>query len=72
MCSTFAEAGIADFELSSWTMMLAPKGTPVVIVQLLKQEVARALDNPHLRNLFNDQVIEPPPPMDVRDFLARE
>jgi tripartite-type tricarboxylate transporter receptor subunit TctC len=69
---TFAEAGIADFELSSWTMMLAPKGTPAEIVQVLKQEVARALDNPHMRNVLNEQGIEPPPPLDVRDFLARE
>jgi tripartite-type tricarboxylate transporter receptor subunit TctC len=68
----FAEAGIADFELSSWTMMLAPKGTPAEIVQVLKLEVARALDNPQMRNLLNEQRIEPPPPMNVRDFLVRE
>jgi len=68
---TFAEAGIADFELSSWTMLLAPRGTPGDIVQVLKQEVARALD---------DRACEPPQrtgdraaAVDQRaDFLVRE
>lgn len=69
---TFIEAGVADFELSSWTMMLAPRGTPGEIVTLLKQEVARALDDAKLRGILAEQGIEPPPPLDVRDFLARE
>jgi len=69
---TFIESGIADVELSSWTMMLAPRGTPGGIVALLKQEVARALDDPRLRDLLAEQGIEPPPPLEVRDFLARE
>ncbi len=69
---TFTELGVADFELSSWTMLLAPRGTPNEAVAVLKQEVTRALDDPKLRDLFAEEGIEPPPPLDVRDFLARE
>ncbi len=69
---TFAEAGVADFDLSSWTMLLAPRGTPVGIIGLLKREVARALDDPQLRALLDEQGIDPPPPLNVREFLVRE
>lgn len=69
---TFAEAGVADFDLSSWTMLLAPRGTPGEITGLLKREVGRALDEPQLRALLDEQGIDPPPPLNVRDFLVRE
>src|SRR6201999_1255405 len=36
---TFKEAGVTDFDLASWTVMLAPKGTPAEIVTLLRTEV---------------------------------
>jgi len=69
---TFKESRVADFELSSWTMLLAPRGTPGDNVALLKQEVGRALDDPRLRSILAEQGIEPPPALDVRDFLVRE
>jgi tripartite-type tricarboxylate transporter receptor subunit TctC len=69
---TFTELGVADFELSSWTMLLAPRGTPNDAVAVLKQEVTRALDDPKLRDLLAEEGIEPPPSLDVRDFLTRE
>ena len=34
---TFKEAGVPEFDLVSWTVLLAPKGTPADIVALLKQ-----------------------------------
>ena len=34
---TFKEAGVPEFELASWTVMLAPKGTPAEIVALFRK-----------------------------------
>jgi tripartite-type tricarboxylate transporter receptor subunit TctC len=69
---TFREAGVADFELASWTVLLAPKGTPAPIVALLKREAALALNEPPIRASLAAQGVEPPPSQDVRAFLADE
>jgi tripartite-type tricarboxylate transporter receptor subunit TctC len=69
---TFREVGAADLELGSWTVLLAPKGTPPEVVALLKQETLLALDDPHVRTLFAAQGVEPSPTQDVRAFLTNE
>jgi tripartite-type tricarboxylate transporter receptor subunit TctC len=69
---TFREAGVGDLDLASWTMLLAPKGTPAAIVALLQQESQRALADPKLRALFAAQGVEASPTQDVKAFLARE
>ena len=51
---TFKEAGLADFELASWNVMLAPKGTPADIVQLLRKEVLAILADPQVRKNLAD------------------
>jgi tripartite-type tricarboxylate transporter receptor subunit TctC len=38
---TFKEAGVPEFHLASWTVMLAPKGTPADIVALRRRLLAR-------------------------------
>ena len=35
---TFAEAGVPEFDLGSWNVFMAPKGTPAPVVGLLKKE----------------------------------
>jgi tripartite-type tricarboxylate transporter receptor subunit TctC len=69
---TFKEAGIKDFELASWNVLLVPKGTPADIVALLRQETALALDDPKIREMYAKQGIEPSQTQDVKAFLARE
>jgi tripartite-type tricarboxylate transporter receptor subunit TctC len=69
---TFKEAGLADFELASWNVFLAPKGTPVETVALLKREAAAALADPAIRATLAAQGVEPAPSQDVRAFLAEE
>jgi len=69
---TFKEAGVADFELDSWTVLLAPKDTPAHVVTLLKQEVAQALIDPQVRASLAAQGVEQSPTQDVRAFLQRE
>jgi tripartite-type tricarboxylate transporter receptor subunit TctC len=69
---TFAEAGVPEFTLGSWTVLLAPKGTPSDIVALLKKEVAAALDDPKTREAMTRQGVEKSSTQDVRAFLANE
>jgi tripartite-type tricarboxylate transporter receptor subunit TctC len=69
---TFREAGIADFELASWNVLLAPKGTPADVVALLKRETLRALDDAQVHALLAAQGVEPSPTQDVRAFLDEE
>jgi tripartite-type tricarboxylate transporter receptor subunit TctC len=40
---TTREAGLADFEMSSWFGLLAPAGTPAAIVQKLHADTVQAL-----------------------------
>jgi tripartite-type tricarboxylate transporter receptor subunit TctC len=69
---TFRQAGVPDFELGSWTALLAPKGTPADIIALLKSEVTAALDTAQVRNVLQEQGVEPPPSRDPTQFLAAE
>jgi putative tricarboxylic transport membrane protein len=69
---TFKEAGVADFDLDSWTVLLAPKGTPAEIIALLKQETMTALSDPKVRATLSSQGVEPSQTQDVKAFLARE
>jgi tripartite-type tricarboxylate transporter receptor subunit TctC len=69
---TFKEAGVADFELASWNVLLAPKGAPADVVALLKRETLLALDDAQVRALLAAQGVEASPTQDVRGFLAHE
>ena len=69
---TFREAGLPDFDVGSWNVLLAPKGTPAEVVALLKQEVAAALATPQMRDLLRTQGVEPPRSNDPAAFLAQE
>jgi tripartite-type tricarboxylate transporter receptor subunit TctC len=69
---TFREAGLPDFDVGSWNVLLAPKGTPAGVVALLKQEVAAALATPQMRDLLKVQGVEPPRSNDPAAFLAEE
>jgi tripartite-type tricarboxylate transporter receptor subunit TctC len=69
---TFKEGGVADFDLVSWTVLLAPKGTPADIVALLKRETNAALDDPKTREALGRQGVERSDSKDVRAFLAKE
>jgi len=43
---TFTEAGVPEFDLASWTVMLAPKGTPAEIVEIIRKETLAVIDDP--------------------------
>ena len=69
---TFKEAGMTDFDLASWNVLLAPKGTPAEVLALLRRETALALADPRLRELYAAQGVEMPAVPDVAAFLAGE
>ncbi len=49
---TAAEAGVANYEASSWFGVVAPAGTPQAIVDRLHKDIAAALRQPALRERF--------------------
>ena len=69
---TFKEAGVSDFDLASWDVLLAPKGTPPDIVARLKKETLSALNDPKVVSLLAAQGVEPSETQDVRAFLSDE
>jgi tripartite-type tricarboxylate transporter receptor subunit TctC len=69
---TFKEAGVPEFDLASWTVMLAPKGTPADIVALLKKETIAALGDPQVKAMLARSGVEQSPSQDVRAFLKTE
>ena len=49
---TMIEAGVPDFEVTSWFGLLAPAGTPAAVVGKLHQEAIRIVSQPELRNKY--------------------
>ena len=47
------EAGLADFQLSTWTGFYAPKGTPRDIVQRIHRDIVTACNDPQLLTRFD-------------------
>jgi tripartite-type tricarboxylate transporter receptor subunit TctC len=71
---TIVEAGGPLIESSSWSMFLAPAGTPKDIVERLSAEVAKAMKNEDLRKRFAELAVIPGgyTPADTAKFLADE
>ncbi len=49
---TFVESGVPDFVVAHWYGVLASGGTPPAIVKQLHQEIARALEQPDVKERF--------------------
>jgi tripartite-type tricarboxylate transporter receptor subunit TctC len=49
---TAAEAGVPNYEASSWFGVVAPAGTPPAVVARLQKDIAAALKQPVLRERF--------------------
>ena len=71
---TFAEAGMADFEVSSWSGLYAPAKTPLDIVQKIYQESAKALSHPDVRQKLIGSGADPvgSPPDAFKDYNKAE
>ncbi len=69
---TTGEAGLPDFEISSWHALWAPKGTPKEMVQALDSAVISALGDPAVRQRLAALGQEIPTPDQQRpEGLAR-
>jgi tripartite-type tricarboxylate transporter receptor subunit TctC len=49
---TLQEEGVNDINMSNWTALLAPKGSPQPIIDKLNAEVVRILNLPDVKQLF--------------------
>ena len=56
--ATFAEAGLAGYDLENWYGALAPGGTPKEIVDRLNAEIVRALQLPDVKERLYSQGFE--------------
>jgi tripartite-type tricarboxylate transporter receptor subunit TctC len=61
---TMVEAGVPDFEATSWFGLLAPAGTPAPIIAKLHKQAVEIVQHPHLRENYGriglDVVADPP------------
>ena len=56
--TTFAESGLAGYELENWYGALAPAGTPKDIIDKLNAEIVRALQLPDVKERLHSQGFE--------------
>jgi tripartite-type tricarboxylate transporter receptor subunit TctC len=56
---TSKEAGFPNFQMSIWYGMFAPAGTPREVISRLHREVAKALDDPALRQHMSNAGMDP-------------
>ena len=71
---TITEAGVPDFEATTWAGVVAPGGTPGTIVKALQTEIARILELPDVRKRISDLAAEPVgnTPEEFAAFLREE
>ena len=71
---TAAEAGLPNFEVTTWYGVLAPAGTPRPIVMRLNAELVRIMHAPELKERLATMATEPATgtPEEFADFIKRE
>jgi tripartite-type tricarboxylate transporter receptor subunit TctC len=72
---TVAEAGIAEFDVTTWNVLLAPKGLPPALQARLNEAVVATLAEPVVRERMaaaGVDAAEPSTPEGTRAFLASE
>jgi tripartite-type tricarboxylate transporter receptor subunit TctC len=71
---TLTELGIADFDVTTWYAMWVPKGTPREITEKLYQEVVKALQQPDVKAVWEQQgaVAGGEPPAQFSRFVHSE
>jgi tripartite-type tricarboxylate transporter receptor subunit TctC len=71
---TLKEVGFADFEVTTWYAMWAPKGTPKEIVDKMYNEVVKALGLPDMKKIWEEQgaTAGGQPPAEMGKFVHSE
>lgn len=52
MLPTVAEAGYANFDVSSWQGIVVPAGTPKAVIQRLNRDLVKVLSTPEMKEQF--------------------
>ena len=71
---TAAEAGLADFEVTTWYGVLAPAGTPRPIVTRLNSEIVGVMQSPEMKERLATMATEPvtSTPEEFAELIRRE
>lgn len=71
---TAAEAGLPNFEVTTWYGVLAPAGTPRPIINRLNAELARAMHAPELKERLAAMATDPvtSTPEEFADYIRQE
>src|SRR5467141_2756227 len=71
---TAAEAGLPNFEVTTWYGVLAPAGTPKTIVTRLNAELVKAMHAPDLKERLAAMATDPATstPEEFADYIKRE
>lgn len=71
---TWVELGLMDTPLTAWYVIMAPKGTPKEIVDLLNTEFNRAVNSPRLRQQFEEVggIVQTVSADELRRFMREE
>ena len=71
---TLTELGIPDFDVTTWYAMWVPKGTPKEIADKLYHEVVKALQQPDIKGIWEQQgaVAGGEPPAEFGRFVHAE
>lgn len=56
---TFAEQGIADMEISLWTGIVAPNGTPADVIERLQDVIEDTIETPAMRGALEAINVDP-------------
>ncbi len=66
---TFAEAGVQGFVLEQWWGVVVPKGTPALMVEKLRVEIAAAINHQSMQDRMRELAVQPRP-MSPAQFTA--
>jgi len=71
---TMAQAGVPDYEITTWFGLSAPKGTPAGVVQRLNETLTRILQDPAMQQRLLAQTAEafPSTPQDYATYFSSE
>jgi tripartite-type tricarboxylate transporter receptor subunit TctC len=72
---TMAEAGLPGFEAYTWTVVMAPRGTPPAVVEPLNRELNATLTAPAIRSRLGELGVEmgqPLSPAETQAFIRTE
>jgi len=71
---TVAEAGLANFEVTTWYGILAPAGTPKTIVTRLNAELVKIMHAPEMKDRLATMATDPvtSTPEEFADYIKRE